>query len=61
MPQEAPTLTHLRVVRDKVSETVAWGLLAVTASIGLIGVAYYFGKRMGVEDRVLEKVAEPGD
>ena len=26
------------------SETVAWGLLAVAASIGLIGVAYLLGR-----------------
>ncbi len=32
------------VVRDKVSETIAWGLLAVAASIGLVGVAYLLGR-----------------
>jgi len=26
------------------SETVAWGLLAVLASIGLVGVAYVIGR-----------------
>jgi hypothetical protein len=28
----------------KVSETVAWALLAVAASIGLVGVAYVIGR-----------------
>jgi hypothetical protein len=32
------------VVRDKVSETIAWALLAVAASIGLVGVAYLIGR-----------------
>jgi hypothetical protein len=27
-----------------VSETIAWGLLAVAASIGLVGVAYLLGR-----------------
>jgi len=27
----------------------------------LLGVAYYFGKRMGVEERVLEKMTRDGN
>ena len=36
-------------------------VILVVIAVVLIGVAYYFGKRMGVEERVLEKVGEPGD
>jgi len=47
---------------DAVERTLGkFTIPAVILVVVLIGVAYYFGKRMGVEERVLEKVAEPGD
>jgi membrane protein DedA with SNARE-associated domain len=47
---------------DAVEKTLGkFTIPAVILVVLLIGLAYYFGKRMGVEERVLEKVAEPGD
>jgi hypothetical protein len=41
---ESPQERRRIWLTDKVSETVAWGLLAVAASIGLVGVAYLIGR-----------------
>jgi hypothetical protein len=53
-PQEAAQMW----LPGEVSETVAWALLAVAASIGLVGVAYVIGRF--IWSRVEPNDADPG-
>lgn len=47
---------------DKVEKTLGpFTIPAVIVVLILLGVAYYFGKRMGIEEKVLEKATGAGD